>query len=151
MFSIAIGADHGGFDLKEKIKDSEGEKIKWIDVGTFDQQSSNYAEFAHLVAQKVQAHEADVGILICRSGIGVSITANRYKGVYAALCFNKSMAMSARTHNNANVLCIAADYTSFEQAQEMVHAFLSTPFETGGRHQFRVETIDGVNEELYDN
>jgi ribose 5-phosphate isomerase B len=81
----------------------------------------------------------------------VSITANRYKGVYAALCLNKSMAQSARTHNNANILCIAADYTSFEQAQEMIQIFLSATFETGGRHELRVETIDGVNDELYDN
>lgn len=138
---IAIGADHGGYVLKEKIK-SAVPVNQWIDVGSFNQESSNYAEFAQLVAQKVQSNEADFGIIICRSGIGVSIAANRYKGIYAALCFNNSMATNARTHNNANVLCIAADYTSFEEAQEMIGLFLSTAFEAGGRHEARFKSID---------
>ena len=115
-------------------------------MGAFNTESSNYAEFAQLVAQKVQSHEADFGIVICRSGIGVSIAANRYKGIYAALCFNNSMAISARTHNTANILCIAADYTSFEEAQEMIHLFLSTAFEAGGRHETRVKSIDPENQ-----
>ncbi len=143
IMRIAIGADHGGYTLKEKIKIAKGE-IKWVDVGAFNDDSSNYAEFAHAVAKKVQNHEVDFGILICRSGIGVSIAANRHKGVYAALCFNKLMATSARSHNNANILCFAADYTSFDQAQEMVQAFLSTVFESGGRHEVRVKTIDDL-------
>ncbi len=137
---IAIGADHGGYHFKEKIK--AGVAAEWIDVGTFNKESSNYAEFAQGVAQKVQAHEAEFGIVICRSGIGVSIAANRYKNIYAALCFNNAMAMSARSHNNANVLCIAADYTSYDEAQEMIHTFLSTAFEAGGRHEARVKSID---------
>jgi ribose 5-phosphate isomerase B len=141
IMRIAIGADHGGYVLKEKIKSADSVN-QWIDVGSFNQESSNYAEFAQLVAQKVQSHEADFGIVICRSGIGVSIAANRYKGIYAALCFNKPMAISARSHNNANVLCIAADYTSFEEAQEMIHLFLSTAFEFGGRHEKRLKSID---------
>ncbi len=138
---IAIGADHGGYALKEKIKSADSVN-QWIDVGAFNAESSNYAEFAQLVALKVQSNEADFGIIICRSGIGVSIAANRYKGIYAALCFNKAMATSARTHNNANVLCIAADYTSFAEAQEMIHFFLSTAFEAGGRHETRFKSID---------
>lgn len=150
MLNIAIGADHGGYALKEKLKNSGNHEIKWIDVGAFNEQSSNYTEFAHAVAQKVQNHEVDLGILICRSGIGVSITANRYKGVYAALCLNKSMAMSARTHNNSNILCLAADYISFDQAQEMVSVFVSTAFESGGRHEMRVRAIDDLNEKSYD-
>jgi ribose 5-phosphate isomerase B len=137
---IAIGADHGGYALKEKIK--LGVAAEWIDVGAFNEESSNYAEFAQAVAEKVQAHEADFGIIICRSGIGVSIAANRYKNIYAALCINHAMAISARTHNNANVLCIAADYTSYEEAQEMIHLFLSTAFEAGGRHEIRVRSIN---------
>lgn len=148
MVSIAIGADHGGFALKEKIK-KFNDSIQWVDVGAFDTESSNYAEFAHLVAQKVQNHHVDLGILICRSGIGVSITANRYRGVYAALCLNKSMVLSARAHNNANILCMAADYVSFEEAQEMIKVFLSASFEAGGRHEFRINTIDGFDVELY--
>ncbi|MEI7493036.1 MAG: RpiB/LacA/LacB family sugar-phosphate isomerase [Alphaproteobacteria bacterium] len=138
---IAIGADHGGYVLKEKIKSADSVN-QWIDVGAFNAESSNYAEFAQLVAQKVQSREVDFGIIICRSGIGVSIAANRHKGIYAALCLSNSMAISARTHNNANVLCIAADYTSFAEAQEMIRLFLSTAFEAGGRHEARFKSID---------
>lgn len=137
---ITIGADHGGYALKEKIK--SGVTAEWIDVGAFNEESSNYPEFAQKVAEKVQANEADFGILICRSGIGVSIAANRYKSIYAALCFNNAMAISARSHNNANILCIAADYISYEEAKEMIRLFLSTPFEAGGRHERRVKSID---------
>lgn len=137
---IAIGADHGGYVLKEKIK--SGINAKWIDVGAFNEESSNYPEFAQKVAEKVQSNEADFGIVICRSGIGVSIAANRYKNIYAALCFNNAMAASARSHNNANILCIAADYTSYDEVKEMIHTFLSTAFEAGGRHELRVKSID---------
>lgn len=144
MVCIAIGADHGGYATKEKIKSEIASEWvdKWIDVGAFNKEVSNYAEFAQKIAEKIQNHEADFGILICRSGIGVSIAANRYKNIYAALCLNKSMAISARSHNNANILCIAADYTSFEEIQEMIYAFLSTTFEVGGRHEVRVKSID---------
>ena len=141
---IAIGADHGGYALKEKIKSAI--PAEWIDVGTYNEESANYAEFAQAVAKKVQVHEADLGILICRSGIGVSIAANRYKNIYAALCFNNAMATSARSHNNANILCIAADYISFEETQEMIRLFLSTAFEAGGRHEARVKSIDPKNQ-----
>lgn len=137
---IAIGGDHGGYPLKEKIK--LGVAAEWIDVGAFNAESSNYAEFSQAVAEKVQTNEADFGIIICRSGIGVSIAANRYKNIYAALCFNNAMAVSARSHNNANILCIAADYTSYDEAREMIRLFLSTAFEAGGRHETRVRSID---------
>lgn len=142
MKCIAIGSDHGGFDLKQQIQT----KIfaDWVDVGAFDQKSSSYVEFAKKVSEKVQNKEVDYGIIICRSGIGVSIVANRYKQVYAALCLNNSMAKSARSHNNANVLCIAADYTSLEQALEMIETFLVTPFESGGRHEQRFNSIAGI-------
>lgn len=139
MKRIAIGSDHGGYDLKQKIQ----EKISadWLDVGAFNQESSSYVEFAKKVSEKLQNQEVDYGIIICRSGIGVSIAANKYKKVYAALCLNNSMAKSARSHNNANVLCIAADYTSLDQAIEMIEIFLSTPFESGGRHEQRFNSI----------
>ena len=140
MQFIAIGADHGGHELKQQI--IANVTAHWIDVGAFNSASSNYAEFAQQVAKKVQNHEVDFGIIICRSGIGVSIAANRYKGVYAALCLNTFMAKSARSHNNANVLCIAADYTTTQQAIEMIEIFLSTNFESGGRHEHRFASID---------
>ena len=143
MVSIAIGADHGGYNLKEKIKPLV--KANWIDVGTDNEESCNYAKYAKEVAKKIQQGEANFGILICKSGIGVSIAANRYKNVYAALCFNKAMVKSARTHNNANVLCLAADYITLEEAIQMIELFLVTEFEAGGRHEFRVNSIDLPN------
>lgn len=142
MISIAIGADHGGYALKEKIKLSY--QASCVDVGTFNEESCNYAEFAQAVAKKVQNHEADFGILICRSGIGVSIAANRFKGVLAALCTNTAMAKSARSHNNANILCIAADHTSYQEASQLIEIFLNTEFESGGRHELRVNSIDAI-------
>ncbi len=143
MTQIAIGSDHGGYILKQEIM----KKISadWVDVGTFNQESSCYVEFAKAVSMKVQNREVNFGIIICRSGIGVSIVANRYKQVYAALCLNNSMVKSARIHNNANVLCLAADYTAVDQAVEMVKIFLSTNFETGGRHEDRFNSINNDN------
>ena len=140
MKRIAIGSDHGGYDLKQQIK--EIISADWMDVGAFNQESSSYVEFAKKVSEKVQNNEVDYGIIICRSGIGVSIVANRYKQVYAALCLNNSMAQSARSHNNANVLCIAADYTSLDRSLEMIETFLSTSFESGGRHEQRFNKIN---------
>lgn len=143
MTQIAIGSDHGGYILKQEIM----KKISadWVDVGTFNQESSSYVEFAKAVSMKVQNREVNFGIIICRSGIGVSIVANRYKQVYAALCLNNSMVKSARIHNNANVLCLAADYTAVDQAVEMVKIFLSTNFEIGGRHEDRFNSINNDN------
>ncbi|MCX7342599.1 MAG: RpiB/LacA/LacB family sugar-phosphate isomerase [Proteobacteria bacterium] len=143
MKRIAIGSDHGGYILKQEIM--ERVSADWINVGTFNQESSSYVEFAKAVSSKIQNHEVDFGIIICRSGIGVSIVANRYKQVYAALCLNNSMAKSARTHNNANVLCIAADYTTVEEAVEMIKIFLSTDFEAGTRHEDRFNSINVDN------
>ncbi len=143
MKRIAIGSDHGGYNLKKEIK--KRISADWIDVGAFNQESSSYVEFAKAVSNKVQHHEVDFGIIICRSGIGVSIVANRYKQVYAALCFNNYMAQSARSHNNANVLCIAADYTTVDQAVEMIEIFLSTDFESGSRHEDRFNSINNDN------
>ncbi len=143
MKRIAIGSDHGGYSLKQEIM--ERVSADWVNVGAFNQESSSYVEFAKAVSNKIQNHEVDFGIIICRSGIGVSIVANRYKQVYAALCLNNSTAKSARTHNNANVLCIAADYTPVDQAVEMIKIFLSTDFEAGGRHEDRFNSINDDN------
>jgi RpiB/LacA/LacB family sugar-phosphate isomerase len=140
MKRIAIGADHGGYNLKQQIMTEIN--ASWTDVGAFNQENSSYVVFAKAVCEKIKNHEVDFGIIICRSGIGVSITANRYKHIYAALCLNNAMAKSARIHNNANVLCIAADYTSVDQAVEMINTFLSTNFESGGRHEQRVNSIN---------
>lgn len=139
---VAIGADHGGFALKEYIKTIP--ICEWIDVGTYDTNSVDYPDYAKSVSELILKNEADYGILICKSGIGVSIAANRFHGIYAALCFNQDMAKSARSHNNSNVLCLAAEYLSDTEAKHMVEIFLSTLFSDEARHALRLEKIDRI-------
>lgn len=139
---VAIGADHGGFALKEYIKTIP--VCEWIDVGTYDTNNVDYPDYAKSVAEAILNNDAKYGILICKSGIGVSISANRFKGIYAALCFNQLMAKSARSHNNANILCLAAEYLSNTDAKEMVEIFLNTPFSAEVRHANRVKKIDSI-------
>jgi ribose 5-phosphate isomerase B len=137
---VAIGADHGGFALKEYLKTLT--EFDWIDVGTFNTDSVDYPDYAQKVSDLLIKQEADFGILICKSGIGMSIAANRFQGIYAALCFNKAMAESARTHNNANILCLAAAYTANSEAKEMIDTFLNTSFSEDTRHARRFEKIN---------
>lgn len=138
---IAIGADHAGFNYKEKIaaflKDN-GYTVK--DFGTYGPDSADYADFAHPVASAVETKAFDFGILICGSGNGVAITANKHQGIRAALCWQEELASLARQHNNANVLCMPERFVSYELAEKMVTAFLTTEFE-GGRHERRVGKI----------
>jgi len=140
---IAIGADHGGFKLKEKIvqylKDNN---IEFKDFGTFDENSCDYPDYGKKVAIEVSKGNFNRGILVCGSGIGMSIVANKVKGVIAALCWNKATAESARTHNNSNVLCLGERQTDDKLALEMVDIWLNTEFE-GGRHKIRVDKIEG--------
>src|SRR6476659_11450139 len=136
---IIIGADHAGFEYKAVVKEyleSEGWKV--IDKGTYSTESVDYPDFAHPVAYAVENGEAAAGVLICGSGIGVSISANRHKGVRAALCWLPEVASLSRQHNNANVICLPARLVSTDEAKEMVYTFLNTAFE-GGRHERRVE------------
>jgi len=139
---IAIGGDHAGYDYKEKLKafliDND---IEVKDVGPFDNLSVDYPDFAHPVAKLVENEEADFGILICGSGNGVAITANKHKGVRAALCWEEEIASLGRQHNNANIICIPARFVSYELAESMTKIFIETPFE-GGRHEKRVDKID---------
>lgn len=140
---IAIGSDHAGFELKEFIKEVlSADKMELSDFGTYSMESVDYADFGHLVAQAIESGRDDFGILICGSGIGVSITANRHHGVRAALCWNVEIAQLARKHNDANVICIPARFVGTKEALDMVKAFLITSFE-GGRHQRRIEKIEG--------
>ena len=136
---IAIGSDHAGFEFKELIKtflpDAE---IK--DFGTNSPNSVDYPDFAHPVAQAVESSEADFGILVCGSANGVAITANKHQGIRAAICWTEELAELARSHNNANVVCIPARFISTETAEAIVKKFLSTSFE-GGRHADRVSKI----------
>jgi ribose 5-phosphate isomerase B len=142
--TIAIGADHAGFETKEKIKkflETTFPGMKITDVGTNSTDSVDYPDFAHLVASKVGNEIVEAGILICGSGNGVCITANKHKGVRAALCWTKELAALSRLHNNANVLCIPARFVSHETANEMVETFMNTEFE-GGRHAKRADKIE---------
>jgi ribose 5-phosphate isomerase B len=138
---IALGADHAGFGYKEKILAfllREGHVVK--DFGTHSADSIDYADFAHPVATSVESHESDFGILICGSGNGVAMTANKHQQIRAALCWKEELASLARQHNNANVLCMPERFVDYEEAEKMVKVFLSVEFE-GGRHERRVGKI----------
>lgn len=138
---IAIGSDHAGFDYKNGLKDhlqSAGHEV--IDLGTFTDASCDYPDYAHAVALAVENGEAEFGVLVCGSANGVCITANKHAGIRAALCWEKEIAVLARSHNDANVICLPARFVSMNAALDMTDAFLSTPFE-GGRHQNRVNKI----------
>ena len=138
---IAIGNDHAGTNYKNTIAahlESQGHQI--VNYGTNTNDSVDYPDFVHPVADAVAKNSVDLGILICGSGNGVSMTANKHQKVRAALCWIKEIAALAREHNNANVICVPARFTSEQQAVAMVDAFLNTKFE-GGRHQDRVDKI----------
>ncbi len=138
---IAIGGDHAGFAYKQAIVALlESKNIEVEDFGPFSEDSVDYPDFVHPVAQKVEAKEADLGILICGSGNGVAMTANKYQSIRAALCWETELAALARQHNNANILCLPARFVSLDLAKEMVETFLKEDFE-GGRHERRVNKI----------
>ncbi|MFD0964677.1 ribose 5-phosphate isomerase B [Pseudofulvibacter geojedonensis] len=138
---IAIGNDHAGTEYKfEVIKLLESRGIAVTNYGTNENSSVDYPDFVHPVAQDVDSNKVDFGILICGSGNGVSMTANKYKNVRAGLCWTKEITELTRLHNDANILSIPARYTSLQQALGMVETFLDTAFE-GGRHQNRVDKI----------
>jgi ribose 5-phosphate isomerase B len=138
---IAIGGDHAGFEYKKQLIDilvSQGYEVK--DFGPGSDTSVDYPDHVHPLCDAIEGGEADQGIIICGSGNGVAITANKHQGIRAALCWNEELAALSRQHNNANVLAIPARFISFEVAEMMVEAFLETDFE-GGRHQARVDKI----------
>lgn len=139
--TIAIGSDHAGFEYKEliiKYLNKSGHNV--LNKGTFSPDSADYADFAHPVAIAVETSVADLGILVCGSGNGVCITANKHAKIRAALCWTKELAALARQHNNANILCVPARFVSKRMAQNMVKVFLESNFE-GGRHQTRIDKI----------
>ncbi len=138
---ISIGCDHAGFPYKNAIKKMLNQKgIEVLDFGTHSAESVDYPDFAHPTATFVEQGIADLGILLCGSGNGVSMTANKHEGIRAALCWNKEIAEMARLHNNANIICVPVRYTKEDEAVEMVKTFIETNFE-GGRHQRRVNKI----------
>ncbi len=138
---IAVGSDHAGFELKEDvISYLEGKGLPFKDFGTHSAESTDYPDYAHPVADAVEKGEAPFGILICGSANGVAITANKHQGVRAAICWGEELAMLARQHNNANIICIPARFVREGDADRMVQLFIETPFE-GGRHEKRVNKI----------
>jgi ribose 5-phosphate isomerase B len=140
---IAIGSDHGGFELKEKvIKFLIGNGYEVLDLGCDSMESVDYPKYGKLVGEAVVEGKADRGIVICGTGIGISIAANKVKGVRAALCANTTMARLTREHNDANVIAFGARMLGDILVFEMVETFLTTEFE-GGRHQKRVDQIEG--------
>jgi ribose 5-phosphate isomerase B len=139
--NISIGSDHAGYHLKERLKSHMADlKSTLFDKGTFSEESTDYPEFAHAVAQSVADNESQLGILICGSGNGVAMSANKHKDIRCALCWNAELAALARAHNNANVLALPSRFISEDLAIEIVDAFLNTDFE-GGRHARRVNKI----------
>ncbi|MEZ4920917.1 MAG: ribose 5-phosphate isomerase B [Saprospiraceae bacterium] len=138
---IAIGCDHAGFDYKDGLVamlQSKGYMV--TDFGTHSADSVDYPDFAHQVADAVSAGRADFGILLCGSGNGVAMTANKHAQIRCALCWTEEIAKLARQHNNANVIAVPARFVPEILAQAMVHVFLTTEFE-GGRHGRRVDKI----------
>lgn len=138
---ISIGNDHAGTLYKDAIVlllKNLGNEVK--NYGTDSESSVDYPDFIHPVAKDIQSDIAELGIIICGSGNGANMTANKYSKVRSALCWTKEIAMLAKSHNNANILSIPARFTSLEQAKQIVEVFLSTPFE-GGRHQNRIDKI----------
>ena len=138
---VAIGCDHAGFPYKATIiRALKREKIEVIDKGTYSEESVDYPDFVHPVAELVESGAADLGVLICGSGNGVSMAANKHQGIRAALCWKDELASLARQHNNANIISIPARFVSAKLARQMVRTFISTEFE-GGRHGRRVDKI----------
>ena len=138
---VPIGADHAGFILKAKVIEFlEKKGFNLEDKGCFSDDSVDYPDFAHPVANFIENNENSLGVLICGSGNGINITANKHQGVRAALCWEPEIAELARQHNNANILTLPARFLSVEKALQIVEIFFTTEFE-GGRHQKRVEKI----------
>ncbi len=139
---IAIGGDHAGFEYKEVLIEmlkADGHEVK--DFGPYNLDSVDYPDFVHPVANAINNNEFEMGILICGSANGVAITANKHKDIRAAICWDSTLASLARSHNDANILCIPARFVSIAKAKEITTLFINTAFE-GGRHANRVNKIN---------
>ncbi|MDO5027745.1 MAG: ribose 5-phosphate isomerase B [Bacillota bacterium] len=138
---ISIGSDHAGFDLKEQLKKYlEDQGYEVLDEGTFSKDSVDYPDYGKKVGERVASGQADRGLVVCGSGIGISIAANKVDGIRCALVSEPLSAKLSRMHNNANVLAMGGRLTGFEMAQECLKVFLETEFE-GGRHQRRIDKL----------
>lgn len=145
---IALGSDHAGYERKKELIQlltDMGHKV--ADIGTHSEDSVDYPDYARRVARTVALHQADKGILICGTGIGMCISANKVPGIRAAVCWNAKVAALAAEHNQANVLCLSARFVSSKAAAQIVKAWLKTPF-AGGRHLRRVQKISKIEKEI---
>lgn len=138
---IGIAVDHGGFALKQPlVEELRTLGFEALDLGTFDEESVDYPDIAEKLIGAFKDNQVDRGVLVCGTGIGISIAANRHAGIRAALCYDNETALLSRQHNNANVLCLGGRKTDPDRAREMVRVFLETEFE-GGRHARRVDKL----------
>ena len=144
---LAIGSDHGGFYLKEELKKYlDTLNIKYKDFGSYSIDPVDYPEIAKQVAQAIQKKECEKGILICRSGYGMAMVANKFKGIRSAPCFSVKEAEFSRRHNDTNLLALGADYVTDEEAKNILEVWNNTEFE-GGRHQKRIDLISKIESE----
>ncbi len=144
---IAIGADHGGYEMKEQIKKYLDEKnLEYQDFGTYSTDSVDYPDYASYVCKAILSGECDKGILICGTGVGIGIAANKYDGIRCAICSEAFSAKMCRRHNNANVISFGGRVIGIETAKEIVDAFLENEFE-GGRHENRVSKIMAIEKD----
>jgi len=143
---LVLGCDHAAFEAKEEVKKYLEQSHEVIDVGTYSLERCNYPDFATEVVKKV-LHENIKGILICGSGIGVSMVANRYSGIRAALCRSPKEAALSIQHNNANILCLGARINTFDQLKEIIESFMAAEFEEG-RHSERLALFEDLGERL---
>lgn len=137
---IAIAADHGGFELKEALKQHYS-NLNFLDLGTYSADSVDYPDYARKVVQAILSDQTDLGILICGTGIGISIAANRYKGIRAALLYSTEVARLAKAHNNANILVFGGRTMAVDDVIKRIDTFMQTEYE-GGRHQRRLDKLD---------
>lgn len=145
---LIIGSDHRGFHLKlllqEQLRNNRGKEITWLDAGCFSAERCDYPPFAEKVCRAILAGEAEGGILLCGSGVGISIAANRFKGIYAALVWNETTAHLSKEHDNANVLVLPANFVTAHDAVQMVSAWLGASF-LGGRYEERLKMIEAMD------
>lgn len=141
---IAIGCDHGGYTLKEEIKKYLDEiDAKYKDFGTYSEERTDLQIYAEKVSKSIQNKECDLGILICKTGLGMCITANKFKGIRCAACYNEEVARQSKEHLNINVLAIPAEYTNTSLAIKMIRTWLGSEF-LGGRYQDRIEMLEEI-------
>lgn len=144
---VAIGADHAGFSVKNRIREYlKSESIEVHDFGTLSEEPVDYPDVAVQVARAVADSDFDTGILVCGTGIGMAITANKIPGIRAAVCYNEETARLSREHNHANILTLGARQFSWPAIQRFVHIFLETPFQNGNRHERRIKRIDELTQ-----